>query len=190
MPWAFISNIPAYVIGEMWIGVCVAVVVDRVPSGITTSAVAIYFFVIQVIGGNMNLFVTPITNNLDLRLALVITYPGFYLLGAFFFFLALLVDQCCTKREEISDEVATEGSEKSGELSEANKNADVVDITEPSDFGILKTEDGIFPPADDVIDAKADDVTMTQADYVNPGFTPAESRTSDVGADDGDSTRF
>lgn len=191
MPWAFISNIPAYVIGEMWIGVCVAVVVDRVPSGITTSAVAIYFFIIQVIGGNMNLFVTPITNSLDLRLALVITYPGFYLLGAVFFFLALMADRFCTKREESHDGVSTEGSEKSGAPSEVNRNPDFVDITEPGDFGILKSEDGIFAPEDDVIDAKADDVGVTGADYVNMGFASVESRTRDLGANgDGDSTRL
>jgi hypothetical protein len=80
-----------YVIGEMWIGVCVAVVLDIVPPDLTTSAVAVYFFTIQIIGANMPLFVTPITNGLSLRAAMLICFPGFYVVGALFFLVTLLV---------------------------------------------------------------------------------------------------
>ena len=76
---------PAYLIGEMWIGVCAAVVIELVSPELTTSAVAVYFFIIQIIGGNMNLFVTPIRQRLDLRTALVITFPGLYVIGAVLF---------------------------------------------------------------------------------------------------------
>lgn len=94
MPWAFIVHIPAYLIGEMWIGVCVAVVVDLVPADLTASAVAIYFFVIQLIGGNINVIVTPLTDSLDYRLALLITFPGFYLVAAAIFVVCLAVHTC------------------------------------------------------------------------------------------------
>ena len=84
-PWCFISHMIGYVIGEMWIGVCVAVVLDIVPADLTTSSVAVYFFIIQIIGGNMPLFVTPITNGLSLQAAMLICFPGFYIVGALFF---------------------------------------------------------------------------------------------------------
>lgn len=46
-PWTWISHIFAYLFGEMWIGVCIALVIDLVPDDLTTSSVAVYFFIIQ-----------------------------------------------------------------------------------------------------------------------------------------------
>ncbi|KAK2150664.1 hypothetical protein LSH36_396g03020 [Paralvinella palmiformis] len=91
MPWCWICQMVAYVIGEMWIGVCVAVVIDLVPSDLTASAVAVYFFIIQIIGGNMNLLVPPIEHQLGLRYALLITFPAMYLLAALLFTITLAV---------------------------------------------------------------------------------------------------
>ena len=90
MPWAFISLIPANIIGEMWIGVCVAVVIDLVPQELTASSVAVYFFIIQIICGNMNLLVTPLTKSLDLREAILLTFPGLYILSALLFVIPLV----------------------------------------------------------------------------------------------------
>ncbi len=91
MPGPFICLIAAYLVGEVWIGVCIAVVIELVPSDLTTSAVAIYFFIIQIIGGNMNLLVPPIEQSLGLQYAMLIMYPGMYIVGALFFVSALLV---------------------------------------------------------------------------------------------------
>ena len=91
MPWAFIMQIPAYVIGEMWFGVCIAVVIDLVPIDLTASAIAVYFFIIQIIGGNMNLLVPPLANAVGLRVALIITFPGAYIMGALIFLLTFFV---------------------------------------------------------------------------------------------------
>lgn len=136
MPWAMLFHIPAYVTGEMWIGVCVTVVVDLVPSHLTASAVAIYFFIIQIIGGNMNLLETPIrqvgisfivdssnsclrsvTNALlihvcndlqatSMRLALLILWPVMYFLSAALFLLTYLLLKRAGKCN-ITDEVIT-----------------------------------------------------------------------------------
>ena len=91
MPWCFISNMVGYLIGEMWFGICITLVIDLVPSDLTASAVAIYFFIIQIIGGNMPLIVTPITNSLNLKVAMAICFPGFYVVGALFFILAFFL---------------------------------------------------------------------------------------------------
>ena len=98
-------------IGEMWFGVCIAVVIDLVPADLTTSAVAVYFFIIQIIGGNMPLFVTPITEGLNLRAAMVICFPGFYLVGAAFFGLAFVLLMRKEKRNagKAEDEEDTKG---------------------------------------------------------------------------------
>ena len=64
VPWAFISHIPGYVFGEMWIGVLVAVLLDVVPSRVQTTCLAVYFFLIEIIGGNLTVIVTPLTKAL------------------------------------------------------------------------------------------------------------------------------
>jgi len=102
MPWAFISHMPAYLIGEMWIGVCVAVVIDVVPADLTASAVAIYFFVIQLIGGNINVLVTPLSDAIDFRSALLITFPGFYVIAAVIFAMCLSVYTCRSRATDTS----------------------------------------------------------------------------------------
>ena len=47
--------------GEMWVSVTLAVLVELVPQDIKTTAVAVYFFIISNIGGNMPLMVPVIS---------------------------------------------------------------------------------------------------------------------------------
>ena len=44
----------------MWIGVCLSVVVELVPEKLRSTGVAVYFFIISNIGGNMQVLVPPI----------------------------------------------------------------------------------------------------------------------------------
>lgn len=90
MPWAFLCHIPATLIGEMWIGVCIAVVLDLVPVDLTATAVAVYFFIIQIVGGNMPLIVPPLSEVTNTRTSLLLCLPGGCALGAGFFILTLL----------------------------------------------------------------------------------------------------
>ncbi|XP_043214141.1 MFS-type efflux pump MSMEG_3705-like isoform X1 [Amphibalanus amphitrite] len=98
-PWAYISLIPVYIIGEMWIPITLAVLVELVPAEIRTAAVAFYFFVISNVGGNMPLLVDPVkqafknagNSEIDaLRDTLYLFYPGEYILGALLYLLALI----------------------------------------------------------------------------------------------------
>ncbi|XP_005094596.1 protein spinster homolog 1 isoform X2 [Aplysia californica] len=100
VPWAFFSLIPANIIGEMWVGVTLAVGVELVPSEIRTSAVALYLFIISNIGGNVPLLVPPIQEAFEgdgyskadaLRGALYILYPGLFALSGFLFLLTMFV---------------------------------------------------------------------------------------------------
>ncbi len=52
-----------YIIGEMWIGVCLSVVVELVPKKLRITGIGLYFFIITNIGGNMQIFV-PFVQNL------------------------------------------------------------------------------------------------------------------------------
>ena len=78
-PWCFLILLPAFVFGEMWIGVTIAVVVDLVPALIQGSVIAVFLFVITVIGGNFNVLVSVfVQTGLDRKWALLITFPGLY----------------------------------------------------------------------------------------------------------------
>ena len=110
MPWAMIGQIPTYVIGEMWIGVCVAVVIDLVPSDLTASAVAVYFFIIQIIGGNMNILEPPIRKQLNMRYALLILYPGCYVVGAILFLVTFCLISRRGENKNTSDDPTTSRS--------------------------------------------------------------------------------
>ena len=52
-PYSYWFLIPTYVIGEMWVGVCLSVMVELVPENLRTTGVGLYFFIISNIGGNM-----------------------------------------------------------------------------------------------------------------------------------------
>ena len=91
-PWCFLILLPAFVFGEMWIGVTVAVVVDIVPALIQGSVIAVYLFIITVIGGNFNVLVSVFVQaGLDRKWALLITFPGFYMMGSFLFVITYFV---------------------------------------------------------------------------------------------------
>ena len=91
-PWCFLILLPAFVFGEMWIGVTIAVVVDIVPAIIQGSVIAVFLFIITIIGGNFNVLVSVLVQaGLDRRWALLITFPGLYILGSFLFVITYFV---------------------------------------------------------------------------------------------------
>ena len=85
------SLIPANIIGEMWVGVSLAVVVELVPSDMRVTATAVYFFIISNIGGAAPLLVAPLRGWVGLQGALMILYPLAYLISGFLFLLTLTV---------------------------------------------------------------------------------------------------
>lgn len=83
----------------MWIGVTSAIVVDLAPSKIRTGAIALYLFIITVIGGNFNLLVAPLRSGFNkhfsylasYRWALFLTFPGVYAFSSLLFVLAFFL---------------------------------------------------------------------------------------------------
>ena len=104
-PYAFVSLIPSNIIGEMWVGVTLTVVVELVPNTIRSPAIAGYLFVISIIGGNMPLLVPPLKKITSLRTALYILFPGLYLLSSVLFLLTLLSLKRDMRRAQEEDEV-------------------------------------------------------------------------------------
>ena len=107
-PWCFLSLIPSNLFGEMWVGVTSAIVVDLAPSKIRTGVVAVYLFIITIIGGNFNLVVTPITKGFEkhfssltsYRFSLTMSFPGLYALSSLLFVFAFLLMRLDLKRKQ------------------------------------------------------------------------------------------
>ena len=119
-------------LGEMWIGVCLSVVVELVPEKLRITGVGVYFFIITNIGGNMQVLVPPVVKafkssfelqDVDaLRRALYIFYPGEYVMGSVLFLLTLLVlKRDLNRLKQVSEN--NDLVEKSGD--ELNNNARV-----------------------------------------------------------------
>ena len=106
-PWAFLCLLPAYIVGEVWIGVCLAVVIELVPRKLVAIAVAFFLFIINNIGGAMPLLIPSIEAKINLRHALLILFPGSYLLAAALFASVLLVIHCSSycKSHTLGEEV-------------------------------------------------------------------------------------
>ena len=93
-PYGFLSLLVTYIIGEMWIGVSLAIVTHVVPFEVVSISVAIYLFIINNIGSLLNLLVPPLTMLTNLRLTLAMLFGGAYLLSAILFSFTLLIHYC------------------------------------------------------------------------------------------------
>ena len=127
-PYAFLSLIVGIVIGEMWIGVALTVVVELVPSALRTPVVAYYLFIISITAGNVPLAVPALKRATgSLRVALYLLYPGLYLASSVLFLCTLFVlkrdaerAQMRSKRDQTSPKLlGTSGSGNYGQEEKA-----------------------------------------------------------------------
>ncbi|XP_069987687.1 protein spinster homolog 1 [Penaeus vannamei] len=84
-PAAFFMLLGAYIFAEMWFGVLFAVLLELVPGAVQSTALAVFLFVMNNVGGNLPVVVDPLSDLLSYRAALYIMYPGGYLASAVFF---------------------------------------------------------------------------------------------------------
>ena len=142
-PWAFLSLLPAYVVGEMWIGVCLAVVISLVPPDTTSAGVALFLFIINNIGGSLNLLIPPMEAAIGLQYSLLILFPGLYVLAAVLFaatFVVLRFGTCQHRHRR----ARRRSSFRVREGSPLIQNADMQDSSSESDGDIVDIEgDGL-----------------------------------------------
>ena len=111
LPWAFLCLLFAFIAGEMWFGVCIAVVIEMVPSEIASGSLALYMFLVNNIGGNLNLILPPLESRLGLQLAMVILYPCMYIISGVLFAVSGLLwtfKPLCHCRKKTNEVVGTE----------------------------------------------------------------------------------
>lgn len=86
-PGAFFSLLGAYIFAEMWFGVLFAVLLELVSGSVQSTALAVFLFVMNNVGGNLPVVVDPLTDLVSYRGALMIMYPGGYLASSVVFLL-------------------------------------------------------------------------------------------------------
>uniref|UniRef100_A0A0P4WHA3 Major facilitator superfamily (MFS) profile domain-containing protein n=1 Tax=Scylla olivacea TaxID=85551 RepID=A0A0P4WHA3_SCYOL len=86
-PGAFFSLLAAYIFAEMWFGVLFAVLLELVSGSVQSTALAVFLFVMNNVGGNLPVVVDPLTDLVSYRGALMIMYPGGYLASSVVFLL-------------------------------------------------------------------------------------------------------
>ena len=144
-PWAFLSLLPAYLVGEMWIGVCLAIVISLVPVDTASAAIALFLFIINNIGGTLNLLVPPLETAIGLQYALLILFPGLYVLAAVLFiltFCSLKFSPCQHKHRRVRRRST---SVRVREISPLIQNTDTdtdTDSSSDADSEVLEVEGG------------------------------------------------
>jgi len=105
-PYCFYSLVFSNIFGEMWIGVTLALVVDLIPSYIRTTVIAVYLFIITLIGGNFNLAVSALIEaGLSRTTALILCFPSLYALSSVIFIITFFVMRYDLKKKKQSDEM-------------------------------------------------------------------------------------
>lgn len=163
VPYNFLSYLPALVVGEMWIGVCLAVVIEMVPLAVAAAAVAIFLFVINNIGGCVNLLVPPLAAACGIKYALVILVAGPYAVAGTVFLLIVLGSKVRHKCSRLASEDADDEEERVRLLEESSEGTrgDQDNSPEP----LMSFERAIISPVtvndhnDDSSDSSHNDIT-------------------------------
>ena len=109
----------------MWVGVLSAIVIDISPTKIRTSVIAIYLFIITVIGGNFNVLVPPLEKGFEhhtskydaTKWAIFLTFPCLYVLSSIIFILAFFLIRIDIKVKKKRDAaLSLNRPEKSGSI--------------------------------------------------------------------------
>lgn len=83
----------SYFFAEMWFGIVFAILVEITPLACRSTAVGVFLFVMNNVGGNLPILVEPVSKAIGYRESLYIFYAGFYLLSSvLFFFTMFLMD--------------------------------------------------------------------------------------------------
>ncbi|XP_071948069.1 D-galactonate transporter-like isoform X2 [Antedon mediterranea] len=75
-PGAFYWLLAFATLSELWLGVGLSVIIDISPKHTITSCLAVYYFSYTMIGGNLNVLVTPMTDAYGWRVTMMILIVG------------------------------------------------------------------------------------------------------------------
>jgi len=90
-PWAFLCLIGYYFLAETWFAVLFTVIVEIVPPEVRSTCIALFLFIMNLVGGNLPIIVAPLRGWYgEYRSALLLVWPGFCAISAVLFLAASL----------------------------------------------------------------------------------------------------
>nr|CAD7198927.1 unnamed protein product [Timema douglasi] len=101
--WAMITLGISYFFAEMWFGIVFAILVEIIPLSMRSTAVGVFLFVMNNIGGNLPILVDPISKMIGYRESLYIFYVGAYLLSSLMFLGTMFMMDTPYQRKEPKD---------------------------------------------------------------------------------------
>jgi len=105
-PGAFGCLIGYYFLAETWFAVLFTVIVEIVPPEIRSTCIAIFLFLMNLVGGNLPVIVAPLRTYFgDYRTALYLVWPGFLAISSFIFLFASIPLRIRQKKEEEQTQV-------------------------------------------------------------------------------------
>jgi len=99
-PGAFGCLIAYYFLAETWFAVLFTVIVEIVEPEVRSTCIAVFLFLMNLVGGNLPVIVAPLRDHFDdYRSALYLVWPGFLTISAFVFLLASVPLWMRTRKE-------------------------------------------------------------------------------------------
>jgi len=110
---AMVTLAISYLFAEMWFGILFAVLVEIVPLAVRSTAVGVFLFVMNNIGGNLPILLEPVRKATSFQDALAIFYAGAYLISSVLFAITAMM-MGGKKKEKDKNEHNLSGVENGG----------------------------------------------------------------------------
>ena len=98
------SLIPAYIIGEAWLGICLTVAIELVSPEVSPASISLFLFISNNISSVMPLLLPLLKDYYGLQRAMLILFPGLYVISATLFSVSLcllIARDLCQKRDDV-----------------------------------------------------------------------------------------
>ena len=98
------SLIPAYIIGEAWLGICLTVAIELVSPEVSPASISLFLFISNNISSVMPLLLPLLKDYYGLQRAMLILFPGLYAISATLFSVSLcllIARDLCQKRDDV-----------------------------------------------------------------------------------------
>lgn len=152
------SLIPAYVIGEAWLGICLTVAIELVEPEVSPASISLFLFISNNISSVMPLLLPLLRNHYHLQRTMLILFPGLYVISAVLFSLSLcllLLRDLCHKKDSNNVKLKSPGhvqqaakqrrrrrkAQENSPLLQEKEDSESSDNSDPSDCGIFEEID-------------------------------------------------
>ena len=87
-PYALVMLLLYYFCAETWFAILFTVIVEIVEPSVKAISIAVFLFIMNNIGGNLPVIVSPIADAIGYREAIYLVWPGMIGLSGILFFVA------------------------------------------------------------------------------------------------------